>query len=64
MYLFISVDDWLVLDLSRPVGVMQRGQRFIDVRICRTDACDHQRVRVATERILQIEALVNMDRVK
>ena len=49
----VAVDDRLVLDVLGAVGVAQRVERLVQVDLRRRDARDHQRARVAAERVLQ-----------
>ena len=49
----VDVDDGFILYLARPIGVAQRVQRLLHVRVGRADARDHERVRVAAERVLE-----------
>jgi len=50
-YLWIAVDDRLVLYLARAVRVPQRAERFLGVWVGRADTSYHQCVAVATERV-------------
>ena len=54
----VLVDLRFVADVLRAVRVPQRAQRLIVAVICRREAGDHQRLRVAAERILQVAVTV------
>jgi len=47
-HLWIAVDNRLVLDLSRSVGVPQRAECFLRVRVGWADTSYHHRVAVTT----------------
>ena len=47
--LWITIDDGLVLDFARSVGVAQCTQCLLHVGVCRTAAGDHHGVRVAAQ---------------
>ncbi len=49
----INVNHGLVLDLSRSVRVAQCVECLLDVRVGGTHTRQHDRVRVAAERVLQ-----------
>ena len=50
-HLWIAVDDRFVLNLARSVSISQSAERLLGVRVGRADACNHQSVTVASERV-------------
>jgi hypothetical protein len=49
----VPVDDGLVLDIPRTIGVAQRVDRLLHVRVGRRDTGNHDSVRVVAQRILK-----------
>lgn len=47
----VLVDDCLVLDLLGAVGVAQRGEGLVVVDVGRRESGDHDRLRVAAQRV-------------
>lgn len=48
---WINVDNGFVFNLASSVSVAQCVDGLLHVGVCRTDACNHQSVAVATQRI-------------
>ena len=44
----VPIDDGLVADVARAVGVAQRLRALVNVDVRRADACDHGRLGVAS----------------
>jgi len=49
----ISINHWLILNISSPRSILNRGEGLLVVGLGRRDASNHCRARVATQTILQ-----------
>lgn len=60
----VPVDNRLVADVARPVGIAQGLSALIDVDVSRADTCNHGRLGVPSQRVLHTCLGTLLDRMK